>query len=236
VTAPGEASVARPRGGGTGLTGRAVSVLLGVLFAAVALALLVIAARSHGGPVHRADLRLDDRLNRYLQHHPGQTTAWKVVTDAGGPTTWRVLAAIAAGLLWLRHRRRLAVLVVVAMAGAALLSSVVKVAVGRARPLVPHPLFHAGGGSFPSGHALTSFTALALLVLLVGPRLGRAARAVLVAVAVLVVAAVGLSRLMLGVHYLTDVLGGWLLAALWLAAVFAVLRPGRERGRGSAPG
>jgi undecaprenyl-diphosphatase len=229
MTSTDDATAERGQEGPRRLTGRVVLMLVAVLFAAVALALLVVAARSHGGTVHRLDIRVNDRINRYVHDHPDETTAWKVVTDVGGPTTWRVLAGVAALALWARRKVRLAVLIAVAMAGAALLSGVVKVAVDRARPLVPHPVDHAGGGSFPSGHALTSFTAAALLVLLVGPHLSRLGRAVLAAAAALVALAVALSRLMLGVHYVTDILGGWLIGALWLTAVFAVFRPWRER-------
>jgi undecaprenyl-diphosphatase len=214
------------------LTSRVVLGLTAVLLAAVALASLVLAARAHSGAVHRLDIRLDDRINRFVHQHPGQTLAWKAVTDIGGPTTWRILGAIAAVGLWVRRQGRLAVLVAVAMAGAALLSGLLKVVVDRARPVVPDPVYHAGGGSFPSGHALTSFTALALLVLLVGPHLTRRARALLVAAAALVAVAIGLSRLMLGVHYLTDVLGGWLLAALWLTTVFGAFRLRRVPDQG----
>jgi undecaprenyl-diphosphatase len=213
------------------LTGRAIAALVVVLLAALVLALLVLVARSRGGPVHNLDVRVDDRVNGYFNRHPGAVSAWRLVTNAGGPTTWRVLAAVAAVVLWVRHQRRLALLVAVAMAGAALLSAVVKSAVARARPVVPHPIEHVGGGSFPSGHAMTSFTALALLVLLVTPYLSGGRRLAVVVLAGLAVVAVGFSRLALGVHYVTDILGGWLIGALWLAAVFAAFRRAAPRSR-----
>jgi undecaprenyl-diphosphatase len=138
-------------------------------------------------------------------------------------------------VLLIRRRLRLAVFVVVAMAGAAVLSGVTKTAVHRARPVVKVPIEKVAGGSFPSGHALTSFVALGLLVILLGPRLPVAWRALLTVAAALIVVAVGFSRLILGVHYLTDVLGGWLIGALWLTAIHALLRPTRTRHTSRSP-
>jgi membrane-associated phospholipid phosphatase len=63
----------------------------------------------------------------------------------------------------------------------------------------------------------------------VGPRLNSAWRVLLTVAAALIVVAVGFSRLILGVHYLTDVVGGWLIGALWLTVAYRVLRPTRTR-------
>lgn len=195
-----------------------------VALAAVALALIVVAAQLHSGAVHRLDVRIDDQVNRYVHRHPAQVRTWKVFSAVGGPLTWRILAGIGAIALWLKHQRRQAVLVVVVMAGAAALSGLVKVWAGRVRPTVPFPIERVGGGSFPSGHALTSFTALALLIVLAWSRVHGWWRAVLVILAAVVVLAIGASRLMLGVHYLSDILGGWLIGGLWLTAVLAAAR------------
>lgn len=180
------------------------------------LVLLVVAARLRSGAVHRLDVRIDDQVNRWVYCRPWLVDSWKVITDAGGPTTWRVLAGVAAVLLFLRGLRREFALVVGAMVAAAVLSGVFKSRVGRPRPVVPHPIEHVGGGSFPSGHALTSATALGLLVLMATPRLSRVARRWLIGVAAVIVLLVGASRVMLGVHYVSDVLGGWAMAALLL--------------------
>jgi undecaprenyl-diphosphatase len=200
-----------------------------VLLAALILAALVVFARSKTGAVHRLDVSTANDLNRYLAGHRGQVHLWKAVTDIGGPSTWRVLAAVAVVVLWVRRQRRAAMFVAVAMIGAAVLSGVTKALIGRARPIVKVPVDRVGGGSFPSGHALTSFAAVGALLLLLLPVLSTAWRAVLVSAAVVVVAAVGFSRLILGVHYVTDVLGGWLIAGLWLAALWSVFRRGGRR-------
>jgi undecaprenyl-diphosphatase len=154
---------------------------------------------------------------------PAVTTVWRVITDGLQPLTWEVLAVIAAALLWRRHRGKLAVFVLAAIFGTVALYDIVKAAVGRNRPTVPVPLLHAHGASFPSGHTMMSAVAMALIAwgcwqglrtLLV--------RLLVLTAAVVVGAAVAFSRLALGAHYLSDVLGGWLLAGAWLCLLLAV--------------
>lgn len=190
----------------------AATVLLPIL----ALGTLALAARSRTGPLHRLDMGTARQLNQFVGGHPNQLRRWQAVSTVGSPTGWRVLAAAAALVLWLRRRRDEAALVALAMAGAPVLSGLVKALVGRSRPVVAVVVGRASGKSFPSGHALTSFVAVGLLVLLVWPTASARQRALLVAAAVLMVATIGFSRLALGVHYLTDVLSGWLIGALWL--------------------
>ena len=93
---------------------------------------------------------------------------------------------------------------------------VLKLAVGRLRPVVANPIAHGNGNSFPSGHALGSSICYGALLLVFLPALQRRSRKPVVwAIGVLVVA-IGATRLMLGVHYLSDVVGAWCLAVAWL--------------------
>jgi undecaprenyl-diphosphatase len=112
------------------------------------------------------------------------------------------------------------------------LNGLVKQAVGRARPVLPDPVAHASGLSFPSGHAQSAIVAYSVLLLVFLPALRGVARVSAVSVAVVMVVAIGFSRMALGVHYVSDVLAGYALGAAWVAATaasFNVLR--RERGR-----
>ncbi|MFN2563229.1 MAG: phosphatase PAP2 family protein [Jatrophihabitans sp.] len=188
------------------------AALPAVLLLAFAVLLAVVELR--WGPVHRLDLRTARSLHRTAIDDPNQTRWWRWVSDGLSPTVLRVVALVAVIVLWLRGRRRTAVFVAVAVVGAATLELVTKVIVGRARPVFSDPVAHAAGGSFPSGHAMTSLTVFGVAVIMAGRR-----RRETVAVAVLAVAAVGFSRMALGVHYLSDVLGGWLLGTAWLLAV-----------------
>ena len=96
------------------------------------------------------------------------------------------------------------------------LDPVLKDAVARPRPVFEHPVALAAGYSFPSGHALTTMLLAACIVLLThGPARGRPLRKGLVwAGAVLVILITGADRVGLGVHYVTDVLAGWLAALI----------------------
>jgi membrane-associated phospholipid phosphatase len=180
----------------------------------VGFAVLLAVVELRWSPVHRLDVRTARTLHRTAIDDPDGTRWWRWVSDVLSPTVLRVLALAAVVLLWLRGRRRTAAFVAVTVVGAATLESLTKAMVGRARPVFTDPVAHAAGKSFPSGHAMTSLTVFGLLVILAGRRRPQAIGAAIVAVA-----AVGFSRLALGVHYVSDVLGGWLLGTAWLLAV-----------------
>ena len=177
----------------------------------------------------KLDLAIAGHLNRSLAGHRHQLTFWRAVSALGGPTSWRVLTGITALVLFWQRRRRPAALVAVTMTGAAMLSGGTKALVGRPRPVVAVVVSHAPGKSFPSGHALTSFVAAGRLVLLLWPACSARQRVLLLASATLLVTAIGFSRLALGVHFLTDVLGGWLIGGLWLVGSGRLVGHDRRR-------
>ncbi|WP_185974662.1 phosphatase PAP2 family protein [Deinococcus detaillensis] len=113
--------------------------------------------------------------------------------------------------------------------GAYGLSTLIKLLVHRARPQLWKVLTPETDFSYPSGHALISLTVITACIWLAWPTKWR--RVVLVAGACFLVL-VGLSRLYLGVHYPSDVLGGWLMGAEWAGAVLLIVRPGREASCG----
>jgi undecaprenyl-diphosphatase len=114
------------------------------------------------------------------------------------------------------------------MVGTAVLSPLLKAVVGRTRPVFDEPVATALGGSFPSGHtfAATALCTSGLLVLLPAVR-AVPARCALLAVGVVVPLAVAATRVLLGVHYPSDVLGGLLIGAGWALACGAALRATR---------
>lgn len=144
-----------------------------------------------------------------------------VVADVPGMA---VLAIVAAVLLWRGRRRPEAAVVLAAAVGAALLVDGFKRLYGRVRPPVAERLMTETNPALPSGHALGSVVVLgvlaAVLVLIARRTLIRAGAA---ATAVLGVVVIGVSRLYLGVHWLTDVLTGWLLGGAWLAVCVTTL-------------
>ncbi len=129
------------------------------------------------------------------------------------PWTLRAVAAGSVVLLAVRGQRRLALWAGTTVVVAGVLGFTLKLIVARSRPSLPDPVSTAPGASFPSGHALNSFVILGVLVLLVLPMIPRRLRPVVWALAGATVALVGFARVALGVHYVSDVVAGWLIGA-----------------------
>ena len=137
-------------------------------------------------------------------------------TALGSIAVLLVMTAAVVGFLLLQRKRRMALLVTVAVAGGMLLNTGLKQVFARDRPsVVPH-LREVTTPSFPSGHAAASAVVyLTLGALLAGYVKGRYTRAYVLAVAMALTALVGASRVYLGVHYPTDVLAGWSVGLMW---------------------
>jgi undecaprenyl-diphosphatase len=214
-------------------------VLLGVILAAGALwAFLNIAGEMAEGETAAFDRRLILALRTPGNLHDpigpkGVEEAVRDITALGG-TTLVSLVTVVAVLAFLFHQRTRHALV---MGGAVLLafvsSEVTKGLYHRPRPdLVPHEVY-VYSGSFPSGHStLSAATYLTLAMLVASLETRRRTKALAYALAGLVLAAVGFSRVYLGVHWPSDVLAGWCLGALWAMAGWIALRSigGRTRG------
>ena len=162
------------------------------------------------------------------------------VTALGGFTVLTLVVLLAFALLWLHRRRAQALVLVAAVLGGELLAQAIKLIVGRARPdLVPH-LDVVYSASFPSGHSTLSPIVYFTLAAIVAAGEGRRAQKVLlIATALALVLAIGLSRVYLGVHWPTDVLAGWALgAAVAVVASLAVhlVAPHRRETGAVAPG
>jgi undecaprenyl-diphosphatase len=162
-------------------------------------------------------------------HEGGRLVAvMGVLTWLGSGVTLTVAGIPLAAALLYRGRRAEVVLIAVSSLGAAVVVQAVKLAVGRVRPL--DGLVHAAGASFPSGHAgeaLGFHGAVAVVILLSTRRSG--VRITTVVVAVLVVLTVCLSRVALGVHYPSDVLGSLILCGIWLAVTARLVSPPPSR-------
>ncbi|ACU72309.1 phosphoesterase PA-phosphatase related [Catenulispora acidiphila DSM 44928] len=186
--------------------------------AAAAAGLIAVAVESAWDPFRRLDQHTASYLHDHTMGHPDVIKTLLRVSDIGGPTPSRVLVGVVAVALWLRGARRLAVWAASTMVAGAVLDIGLKTLVDRTRPHLPNPFAHAPGASFPSGHAMTSALACGIVLLLVLPLVGRAGTIAAWTIAVLIVVAVGYSRVALGVHWVTDVVGAWLLAIALLAA------------------
>ena len=137
-------------------------------------------------------------------------------TALGGVAVLSLITMTVTAFFWLSSMRRAAVYVAVASVGAILLSTALKQGFDRPRPdLVPHGAM-VYTSSFPSGHS-TMAAAVYLTLGLVASRFvpRRRLKVLLIGVAMLVTAAVGVSRVYLGVHWPSDVLGGWAVGTSW---------------------
>jgi undecaprenyl-diphosphatase len=183
----------------------------------VLAALVAAVLRRHGAPfdvdlaAHRAALRL---------RTPARTAVAVVVTTTGSGLVAYLLAAAAGAAAAGRRRWWRGSLVALAALG---LGQLVRLGlatwVGRARPPAADWAWHAGGPALPSGHATTSALVAALLCGALRRRARGPARGVGIALVVAWAAAVGLTRVYLGMHWPSDVVAGWLLATtLALAA------------------
>lgn len=144
------------------------------------------------------------------------------LTALGGVTVLTLVTLAVCGFLALVRHFRSLLLVLGSTVGGAVLNSILKAFFARPRPsVVPH-LAEVGSASFPSGHAmLSAIVYLTLGALLAQLTERRWVKAYVLGVAVLLTFLVGLTRVFLGVHYLTDVLGGWMAGLAW--AVFTAL-------------
>jgi len=212
-------------------TGLALSLaLMVILVGGVVLALLAVVVRS-------TDVLagIDSSVADWGDQH---ASAWShdaltLVTQLG--ETWLVVlvAAVVAGVEYTRTRSRWVVLFLLAVIlGDKLLTEAVKQLVDRARPTL-EAVAATLGPSFPSGHTSTAAASWAAFALVAGRWWGRPAWPALAGVAVGIAVAVALSRVLLDVHWLTDVLGGLALGWAWFAAC-AIAFGGRLLSFGAA--
>ncbi len=151
--------------------------------------------------------------------------AMEDITALGGTTVLSLMTILALIYLLLARQRAIALFMFASVVGGWLLSHILKLGVARPRPdIVPH-MVEVYDLSFPSGHAmLSAVTYLTLGALLSRTQPYASTRIFLIAVAIFLTLIVGFSRVYLGVHYPTDVLGGWCVGASWALACWMVAR------------
>ena len=201
----GLGTVLRARGDRTGAT---VFSALGYAFSVLVLA---VAVHSDG----------------WLTSADAPVTAWFVdhrspvldklaiaVTTAGGPAETAAVGLVVAVLLvWRTKRYGPALVMLVTVGSASMTCTALKAIVGRARPPQSIQLMLETDHSFPSGHVTGTASLLMMLALLAGMRRSRAVQTLFLGIAIALIVAVACTRMYLGVHCLTDVLAGALLAA-----------------------
>jgi membrane-associated phospholipid phosphatase len=190
-----------------------------VLATAIAFAILLILVKSKSAGLLRLDNGVAGDLHRFVRSHHTFTSVMRAATDLGSSPVWWAILLPVAGWLAFRRLPRLAAFVLLTAIGSSLLNNAIKLVVDRARPHLADPVATAGGGSFPSGHAQAAIVGYGILLLVFLPLVARAARPWLIAFAGLLVLTIGLSRIALGVHFFSDVIGGYLIGGAWLIAM-----------------
>ncbi|MFG3661890.1 phosphatase PAP2 family protein [Streptomyces sp. NPDC047706] len=197
--------------------------------AAIALALssllLLVLVAADWHPLMTLDREVARTTHGWAVEEPRLTQVCRLLTDwVWDPVTMRLLCAGVVLWLVLRHSAWWTALWLLATVAVTTgVQQTMKAVVGRERPEWPDPVDTAHYAAFPSGHAMTATVVLGLLLWVLhhhdagGPLF----RTVL-AVAVVSVAGVGLTRVWLGVHWLTDVVAGWLLGAMVVALAVGV--------------
>ena len=158
----------------------------------------------------------------YAGHRPALLLTARIFTALGEPTVLIAASVIAAWLLWRQGHRHLPfVLMAVTLIGRGI-SEIQKFWIARARPDLEAHLVVVKTSSFPSGHATSSmifYLALALAVT-AGTRWQRVAAGGAILLSLLI----GISRVMLGVHWPSDVIGGWSFGLLWVLLTLRIAR------------
>ncbi|MGY1683148.1 phosphatase PAP2 family protein [Geodermatophilus sp. SYSU D01176] len=212
----------------TGIGRFGARALLGwaaVVVGVVPFLLLWLLVQQTSAPLAAVDGETARALNEWVSGSPVLVSVLTAVTDLGGTAVAVLLLTLATAFLLIRRRRRLAAFVATTGLGLAVLGPVTKAVVDRARPVVESPVVQTpSNASFPSGHAMTALVTWGVLLLVALPAVRRRARPWLLTATVVLVVAVGLTRLALGVHFVSDVLAGWALGAGWLAVTTAAFR------------
>jgi membrane-associated phospholipid phosphatase len=180
----------------------------------------------------------DEGVLRWIGAHQSRmiTAVMVEVTPLGTGTVVLTIVGIAALFLWHTEHKHSARLLLAATAGNILLNGVLKLYFSRPRPQVFEWDTHAASSSFPSGHAMSATVVYGTVAYLVA-RLQRhtLSRIATLTAAVILIALICATRLYLGVHYPSDVLGGVVVGLAWSAFCMATLEASLalERRRGN---
>lgn len=153
---------------------------------------------------------------------PWLTVVMKTFTHIGSTVAVILLSALCLAWLLRKHYRAQALLFAAVIAGTGILNQLMKLIFKRERPDF-HRLIDIGGYSFPSGHTMMAFSLYTILAYMIWRNLKTAwGRMSVIIIAALMIFMIAVSRIYLGVHYPSDIVGGALASALWLIASIAI--------------
>ena len=196
----------------------AVHLLFG--FAVAVVSLWAFIAITEDIVHHDRLTQIDGSFASWLHVHitPNAVAYFKAASFVGSPTVVGVVGILAALGLGVKRQWRSFIALIAAFLGSGAINWSIKQLIQRPRPEYSFANVHDASFSFPSGHAMGSLVAYGIVAYMLirycqpGPRL----RKIIIAFTVALVFAIGLSRLYLEVHYLSDVIAGYLAGAVWL--------------------
>ena len=171
---------------------------------------IIVAIRTWGGPVWLRHVAID-------------------ITALGGGTVLTIVVIAAAGFLIVQKHFATAAATVIAVISGAIIVDFAKAEIARPRPILVEHYVVVTNMSFPSGHAANSALVYLTLAAVAGQiASSRGSRNYMVGVAVLLVGAIGISRVILGVHWPSDVIAGWCFGTLWALGWWVATAKARE--------
>jgi membrane-associated phospholipid phosphatase len=155
--------------------------------------------------------------------NPSLDSVMLTITQLGDPIFVSIVVAVSLAILWWRRYLQEVKIFVIACLGGFILNTGLKLFFSKPRPQLWDRLISETSFSFPSGHALGSLVVYGLLAYLLANHYPKFST-VIYSFAVILIAAIGLSRLYLGVHWPTDIIAGYGVGFLWLMMCIAMLR------------
>ena len=186
-----------------------------VMLAGILVFVLLASALTRGSPLIRFDQAISDALRANLA--PRALQAFAALTHLADTTTLTVLCVVGTLMLVARRQRGLALAWVLAIAGNGILNRSLKQLIGRVRPLDPEGALRVQGLSFPSGHSSGAVVAYGMLAYLALRLLPKAWHLPVLIAALALAFTVGISRVVLRVHFASDVAAGFASGSAWLA-------------------
>ena len=207
------------------MTPRKTWLIASAALAVAVFALLWVGYASKWAWLATIDASLLNAGHRYAVDHPGWVTAWDVFCTVLGPTAFRLLTLVLIVFALVRRNVRVAMFLVISVELTGIITEIAKYAASRPRPSTA--LVTAPSSSFPSGHALGVMAAVLALLTVGLPVVRRPLRGWLIALGAVVVIAVGVGRVVLNVHYPSDVIAGWAFGYAYFVACLLMVPPSR---------
>lgn len=194
----------------------------------VAAGILFVLTGLIGGPGLAFDVSAIQTLDEARKAHVGLTSPAVIITHAGNAEALIPILALAVVLLTVARRFRDAAALAGIVLGGRIAVELLKLAIYRPRPFfTPYPV-DVSSMSFPSGHAGNSMTTFLAMALIAAPTRWRPAA---IAGAILASVTIGLTRPLLGVHWPTDVVGGWTFGIVWVSVLVGLTARWRDAAK-----